>query len=69
MSFSLDNKFLTFSIDRLVKHFIKNDFKHLSQEFESEVLDLVKQKGFYPDEYKSSFEKFKEKLPELYTVL
>ena len=28
---------------------------YLSQEFPSEVLDLVKQKGFYPGEYVSSF--------------
>ena len=27
------------------------------------VLDLVKQKGFYPYEYRSNFEKFKEQLP------
>ena len=33
----------------------------MSQEFDSEVLDLVKQKGFYPDEYTSSFEKKKKK--------
>ena len=36
----------------------------MSEEFDSEVLDLVKQKEFYPDEYISSFEKFKEKLPD-----
>ena len=41
----------------------KDDFKYLSQEFDSVVLDLVKQKGFYPYEYMSNFEKFKEKLP------
>ena len=27
------------------------------------MLDLVKHKGFYPYEYKSDFEKFKEELP------
>ena len=27
------------------------------------MLDLVKQKGFYPYEYISEFEKFKEELP------
>ena len=32
----------------------------MSQEFDSEVLDLVKQKGFYPDEYTSSFENKKK---------
>ena len=31
--------------------------KHLIQEFDIEVLDLVKQRGFYP------YEKFKEKFP------
>ena len=41
----------------------KNDFKYLSQEFDSRVLDLVKQKRFYPYEYLSGFEKFKEELP------
>ena len=31
----------------------------MSQEFDNNVLDLVKQKGFYPYEYTSDFEKFK----------
>ena len=35
----------------------------MSQEFDNNVLDLVKQKGFYPYEYMSDFEKFKEELP------
>ena len=38
----------------------KDNFKYLSQEFDSNVLDLVKQKGFYPYEYMSGFEKFKQ---------
>ena len=33
----------------------------MSQEFDN-VLHLVKQKGFYPNEYMSYFEKFKKKL-------
>ena len=37
-------------------------FKYLSQEFDNNVLDLVKQIGFYPYEYMSDFEKFKEEL-------
>ena len=41
----------------------KNDFKYLSQEFDSSILNLVKQEGFYPYEYMSSFERFEEKLP------
>ena len=34
----------------------------MSQEFEKNRLDLVKQKVFYPYEYMTHFEKFKEKL-------
>ena len=40
----------------------KDDFKYLSQEFNNNVLDLVKQNGFYPYEYMSDFDKFKEEL-------
>ena len=38
----------------------KYDFKYLSQEFDTNVSDLVNQKGFYPYKYMTSFEKFKE---------
>ena len=59
MSFSVNNKlgfidsfqFLSSSLDSLVKNLGKIDFKYLSQEFDNTVLDLVKQKGFYPYEY------------------
>ena len=37
--------------------------KYLIQEFGSNVLDLVKQKGFQPYKYIRDQEKFKEKLP------
>ena len=71
MSISRNNKlsfidsfqFLNSSLDSLVKHLDKDDFKYLSHEFYNNVLDLVKQKGFYPYEYLSDFEKFKEELP------
>ena len=71
VSFNINNKlafidslqFLSSSLDSLVKNFGKDDFKYSSQEFYSNVLDLVKQKEFYPYEYMSNFEKFKEKLP------
>ena len=36
---------------------------YLSQEFNCKVLELVKQKRFYPFEYISSSGKFKERLP------
>ena len=35
----------------------------MSQEFDKNKLDLVKQKGFYPYEYMTDSEKLKEKLP------
>ena len=47
----------------MVKILDKDDFKYLSQEFDNKVLDLVKQKGFYPYEDMSDFGKFKEELP------
>ena len=40
----------------------KDHLKYLSQEFESIVLDLVKQKGYYQYQYMSDFENFKERL-------
>ena len=71
MSFTIKNKlsfidsfqFLSSSLDSLVKNSNKDDLKYLSQEFGNNVLDLVKQKGFYPYKYMSDFEKFKEELP------
>ena len=35
----------------------------MSQEFDNNVLDLVKKKGYYPVEDRTDFEKFKENLP------
>ena len=71
MSFSINSKlsfidsfqFPSSSSDSLIKILNKNDFKYLSEEFDNNVLDLVKQKGFYPYEYINEFEKFKEELP------
>ena len=66
MSFNINNKLvfidtfqsLSYSLDSLVKNLVKNDFKYLSQEFDSKVLDLVKQKEIYPYGYMSGFAKF-----------
>ena len=41
----------------------ENDFKYLNQKFDSKVLDLVKQRGFYSYECMSDFQKFQEELP------
>ena len=59
LSFIDSFQFLSFSLDSLVKNFRKNDLKYLSQEFQLNVLDLVKQRRFYPYEYLNDFEKFK----------
>ena len=37
------------------------DFKYLAEEFGSENLELLKQKGDYPYEYMNSFERCNEK--------
>ena len=50
-------------LDSLVKNLNKNYLKYLRQEFDDNVLDLVKKKGFYPYGHMSDFEKFKEELP------
>ena len=55
MTFTINNKlsfidsfqFLSSSLNSLVKNLNKNDFKYFSQVFDNNVLDLVKQKGFY----------------------
>ena len=52
------------SLDKLVKNLSDEDFKYLVEEFGSENLELLKQKGAYPYEYMNSFERFnEEKLP------
>ena len=51
-------------LHKLVKKLSDEDFKYLVEEFGSENLELLKQKGAYPYEYMNSFERFKEnKLP------
>ena len=70
MNFSINNKlmfidrfqFLSSSLDSLVKNLSKDGFKNMRQEFDNNVLDLVKQERFYLYWYMSDFEKFKEKL-------
>ena len=53
-------QFMESSLDALVKNFRDNDFKHLSQEFNGQQLNLVKRKGVYPYEYMNSIEKCSE---------
>ena len=70
MSFTINNtlsfidscQFLSSSLESLAENLNKQDFKYLSQEFDNNVLVLVKQKKNYPYEYISDSEKFKEDL-------
>ena len=48
-------QFLSSSGDSLAKNLNKDDFKYLSQEFDNNVSDLVKQKSFQPQEFMSNF--------------
>ena len=57
-------QFMKSSLNKLVKNLSDEDFKYLVEEFGSENLELLKQKGDYPYEYMNSFERFnEEKLP------
>ena len=67
MSISINNKlsfidsfqFLSSSLGSLGKNLGKDDFKCLSQEFDNNVLDLVKQKAFYHYEYVTDLKSLK----------
>ena len=68
MSFTLNKNivfidsmlFLNSSLDKLAKNLSDKDFKHLSEVFSDEKLELVKKKGLYPYEHFNSLRKFKE---------
>ena len=52
----IDNmQFMNSSLDKLVKNLPDEAFKYLVEEFGSENLELLKQKGPYPYEYMNSF--------------
>ena len=61
----IDSKRFMSSFEKLVKNLSDAGFKHLTEEFGSENLKLLKQKDAYPYEYMESFEKSSEKeLPD-----
>ena len=62
-------QFLSFALDNSVKNLNKDYFKYLSKEFDSNVLDLGKSKGFYSYEYMSDLGKFEEKTAKQRKVL
>ena len=53
-------QFMNLSLDKLVKNLPDEDFKYLLNEFGSENLEILKQKGAYPYEYMNSFKRFDE---------
>ena len=58
-------QFMNSSLYKLVKNLSDKDFKYLVEEFGSENLKLLKQKGDYPNKYLNSFERSNvEKLPD-----
>ena len=71
MSFNINKRlglidsfqFLSSFLDSLVKNSNGDNVKYLSQEFDKDKLDLVRQKRFYPYEFMTDFETFKEQIP------
>ena len=53
-------QFMNYSLDKLVKNLSDKDFKYLIEEFGSENLKLLKQKGASAYKYMNSFERFNE---------
>ena len=52
-------------LEKLIKNLMNNDFKHLTEEFGSKNLELLKQKDAYPYNYINSSKRFSEtKLPD-----
>ena len=53
-------QFMNPGLEKLVKNLSDNDFKHLTEEFASKNLALLKQKDAYPCEYMDNFKRFGE---------
>ena len=53
-------QFMNSSLDKLVKNLVDKDFKYLVEEFGTESLKILKQKGAYPYECMNSFKRFNE---------
>ena len=53
-------QFVNSRLDKVVKNLSGNDFKQLTDEFGFQNLELLKQKGAFPQEYMDSFKRFNE---------
>ena len=60
--------FMNSSLDKLAKNLSDKDFKYLVEEFGSETLEILKQKGTYPYECVNNFERFNEKNYQLENI-
>ena len=57
-------QFINSYLEKLVKNLSDNDFKYLTKEFGPKNLELLKQKGAYPNEYMDNLKRpSEEKLP------
>ena len=54
-------QFMNSSLDKLAKNLSDKDFQYLVEEFGSENLEILKQKGTYPYECVNNFKRFNEK--------
>ena len=65
LAFIDSTQFMDSSAEVLFKNLSDNNFKHLSQEFNGDLLKLVKRKGVYRYEYADSLENiFEKQLPD-----
>ena len=53
-------QFTNCSLDKLVESLVDKDFKYLVEEFCTENLKILKEKGAYPFQYMNSFKRFNE---------
>ena len=51
-------QFMNSTLDALVKNLLEMNFNYLLQKFSGDLLELVSEKGLYPNEYMDSFKKF-----------
>ena len=61
--------FLNNSLDNLVRNLGENDFYHLCQEFDANVLDLCKKKGFFLLDYCDSLKNSKTYLEKINFII
>ena len=59
--FLVSFQFMSSRLDKLVSDLPDKAFKYISEAFKNEQFQRMKQKGVYPYEYMSSFDKFNEK--------